>query len=706
LSKTKDSKDIPIQEILYHSIHGKCPATLDLNNLLKSSSISSSLVHVEIANTSIDNPYGKPIDHFYDGIYDGKILGSGISGIVRECTHKKSGHKYAVKCLDLDKIGDEKGLEYLKSEILIMSALDHPSIVRLEEVYESPNEIYLVQQLCHGGELFDKLEEQEDYHYNEAECARLVKQMLRSVRYIHSKGIVHRDLKLENFLFSTKEASSELKLIDFGLSKHFSEGEVLSEAVGTPYTIAPETILGKYDERVDLWAIGVITYLLLSGETPFGGAGGEEPLIEVRDNILSGKYKFEPEYIWENVSDSAKSFIRDLLALNPDDRLASAEVAEQHPWIVNWSQKSKDGCQSDTLLSPSVVKNLVEFKEYGDMKKLLCEVLSFTLLPDQIEDLKKEFEILDTSGSGEITMESLKKVLLASASHGSLGLTDEEVVDIFNAMRVNQSQTTIHWHEFIAASLSLCKVDDRNLRIAFDRLDSDHKGYISLENVLNLMGYAEEDQREEMKRMYMEEMACGCESKEEGIAYNDFVLIMKGQNKSRRTKQNSADSLHKEFQESKENEVEPRRGSKLRFAVHLPEHECKMHGEECFFNDDHLSSLENNRNLYRTHRQFRIQVLEASKRFEDLQVRRSLREGATKEKAALISSHLAQTEFTPLIVPSRIGRRRSQRRNKTKSDLSGFGLTPLDNVPKKEKNRRRYSELSNSSPIHLGITVE
>ena len=74
MSKTKDSKDIPIQEILYHSIHGKCPATLDLNNLLKSSSISSSLVHVEIANTSIDNPYGKPIDHFYDGIYDGKIL--------------------------------------------------------------------------------------------------------------------------------------------------------------------------------------------------------------------------------------------------------------------------------------------------------------------------------------------------------------------------------------------------------------------------------------------------------------------------------------------------------------------------------------------------------------------------------------------------------------------------------------------------------
>lgn len=687
-AKLKDIKTYYNNQISYSSTHAKSPATLDISQALKrAASVSSTFVHVETANTTDDNPYGKPIDLFYDGIYDGEILGSGISGIVRECTHKKTGHKYAVKCLDLDKIGDEKGLESLKSEILIMSELDHPSIVRLEEVYESPSEIYLVQQLCHGGELFDKLEEQDDYHYSEAECARLVKQMLCSVRYIHSKGIVHRDLKLENFLFSTKDKNSELKLIDFGLSKYFAKGEVLSEAVGTPYTIAPETILGRYDERVDLWAIGVITYLLLSGETPFGGAGGEEPLTEVRDNILSGVYDYEPDYIWRNISDSAKNFIRELLALNPEDRIASAEIAQQHPWIVNWSSKYNDA--SDKL-SPSVVKNLVEFKEYGDMKKLLCEVLSFTLLPDQIEDLKKEFEILDTNGSGEITMESLKKVLIASASDGSLGLTDEEVVDIFNAMRVNQSQTTIHWHEFIAASLSLCKVDDRNLRIAFDRLDSDHKGYISLENVLNLMGYAEEDQKEEMKRMYMDEMTLGGESKEEGIAYEDFVLLMKGQTKSGRTKQNSSSSLRLEFQESKENDSYVRRGSKLKFAVHLPEHDKG----NLLFSDEHKSSLEINRNLYRTHRQFRIQVLEASKRFEELQLRRSIRDENRKVQPALISSHLAQSDFLPPIVSRRMQQKR-QRRKKIKSDLSGMDLIP------QSTQKRRYSEMLQIIPTHI-----
>ena len=164
-------------------------------------------------------PFGKPIEEVYNGVHDGPVLGSGISGLVRLVTHKATGLKYAVKCLDLGLVDTEEGLQQLREEIYIMCQLDHPNIVRLEEVYESHSEIYLVQELCLGGELFDRLDEQPDYHYTEAQCARLVKQMLCSVRYIHSKGIIHRDLKLENFLFSDTGADSELKMIDFGLSK-------------------------------------------------------------------------------------------------------------------------------------------------------------------------------------------------------------------------------------------------------------------------------------------------------------------------------------------------------------------------------------------------------------------------------------------------------------------------------------------------------
>lgn len=136
----------------------------------------------------------------YDGVHTGPVLGSGISGLVRLVTHKATGHKYAVKCLDLALVDSAEGLQQLREEIFIMCQLDHPNIVRLEEVYESHAEIYLVQELCVGGELFDRLDEQPDYHYTEAECAKLVKQMLCAVRYLHSKGKQRRQWECDAVL--------------------------------------------------------------------------------------------------------------------------------------------------------------------------------------------------------------------------------------------------------------------------------------------------------------------------------------------------------------------------------------------------------------------------------------------------------------------------------------------------------------------------
>jgi len=487
----------------------------------KGGDLTNNIVHMEV-------PFGKPIEEVYEGVHDGPVLGSGVSGLVRLCTHKATGARYAVKCLDLGLVETEEGLQQLREEIAIMCQLDHPNIVRLEEVYESHSEIYLVQELCVGGELFDRLDEQPDYHYSEAQCARLVKQMLCSVRYLHSKGIIHRDLKLENFLFSTEKADSELKMIDFGLSKHFQFGEVHHEAVGTPYTVAPEVIRGSYDERCDVWAIGVITYLLLSGDPPFGGCGGPESLFQVRSNILQGKFQFEPEDAWEKVSQEAKDFIEMLLVTDPNNR-PTAKVCQKSPWLIIWANKNK--LKTDNLLNSNVVKALVNFKEYSDMRKLLCEVLSFTLMPDQITDLRKEFEKLDTDGSGEISLRGLKQVMMQGAEAGSLGaLNEKEVEDIFNAMRVRKTETRIHWHEFIAAGLSQCKVDERNLKLAFDRLDSEHKGYITFENVMELMGRDGAESEDEMRAMWKDSMTA-CDSKNAQITYEDFLLLMKGQTK-------------------------------------------------------------------------------------------------------------------------------------------------------------------------------
>lgn len=469
----------------------------------------------------METPFGKPIEEIYSGVHTGEVLGSGVSGTARLVTHNLTGVKYAVKCLDLGLIRSAEGLQQLREEIYIMCQLDHPNIVRLEEVYESFSEIYLVMELCMGGDLFDRLDEQPDLHYTEAKCAKLVKQMLSALRYLHSKKVIHRDLKLENFLFSSQGPEPVLKMIDFGLSKHFTFGVCETQAVGTPYTVAPEVIKGSYDEKCDIWAIGVIAYLLLSGETPFGGVDGED-LMQVRSNILRGSLKFEPAEVWNNVSELGKDFVRSALNLDPTSR-PTAKEAQRHDWLQTYSKLPKD--DPGSKLSPHVVNALVAFKEYSDMRKLLCEVVSFTLLPEQINDLRVEFEKID-NGKGEISLTDLKMVLLESARSVG-GMSEREVEDVFNALRVRKTEPKIHWHEFIAAGLSQCKIDERNLKLAFDRIDIDRKGFITFDNVMDLVGDASEN-KDELKLMWMES-AKHVQGELDRITVDDFLLIMKGQ---------------------------------------------------------------------------------------------------------------------------------------------------------------------------------
>jgi len=218
-----------------------------VKDYLQSEGANRAMVHIE-------TPFGLPIEEVYDGVHTGEVLGEGIAGKVRRITHRGTGIQRAVKRLDLDLVTRDEDLNRLLDEIKIMCCLDHPNVVCLEEVFEGENELFLTQELCEGGDMFDRLEVQPNECYTEAGCARLIKQIIGSVSYLHSKDIIHRDLKLENFLFSSWADDSELKMIDFGLSKHFVLGEVQHEFVGTPYTVAPEVILGEgYDEKCDVW---------------------------------------------------------------------------------------------------------------------------------------------------------------------------------------------------------------------------------------------------------------------------------------------------------------------------------------------------------------------------------------------------------------------------------------------------------------------
>eukprot|EP00957_Ditylum_brightwellii_P210303 15364812-Ditylum_brightwellii.AAC.1 len=283
----------------------------------------------ELTRTPIhyEGPKGKQIESVYSGVHrSSRDICQNGAVIVRRITHRETKIDYAVKIFQLKTLSGE-GRRRLLEEISILCEVDHPSIIRLEEVYESENEVYLVQELCEGGDLYEWLtspvvEEKKPCLW-EQKCADILGQLLSGLTYLHSKGIIHRDLKLENILFESKDANSKIKIIDFG----------------TLYTLPPEVIRKNYDERCDLWSIGVIAFILLGGIAPFGGCYGESDHKPIINNITHAHYEFEPAEAWACVSNEAKEFITKLLVTNASER-PTAEEANKLPWLLNRTNQS------------------------------------------------------------------------------------------------------------------------------------------------------------------------------------------------------------------------------------------------------------------------------------------------------------------------------------------------------------------------------
>jgi len=276
-------------------------------------------------------------------------LGRGGMSIVREGIDKKSGERWALKDVDKSIVDD---LAVLQREIDIMKKLSHKNVLQLREVFDSDSKICLVTELVNGGELFEKIVEVGSY--TEPDAANIVRQVVEGVAYLHQNGVAHRDLKPENLLVGGPN-EDEIKIADFGLSKSFGSGPEgrLETSCGTPDYVAPEVLRGEvYDHSVDLWSVGVITYILLCGFPPFWG----ESQGELFDKILSVHFDF-PDPEWTNVSADAKDFISHLLVKDPAERFTAKQCLE-HKWIKSSQSKPANGKQLRSLES---VRNLQEY---------------------------------------------------------------------------------------------------------------------------------------------------------------------------------------------------------------------------------------------------------------------------------------------------------------------------------------------------------
>jgi len=271
----------------------------------------------------------------YEGIDEkytlGKELGRGGYSIVREAQDKSSLESVAVKIIDLNSIeSDTAGvdpLRPLKSEIKVMLKINHPHIIKLFKVFidDSGTNFYLVMELIPDGEeLFSRIQKGA---FKEPRASRLFRQLVSAVEYLHNMGVAHRDLKPENVLIHGNEETEQIKLADFGFAKHFKD-EQMKTALGSPAYAAPELFTEEfYNERVDVWSLGVILYLLLCGQPPFYG----ETIRELTNRIVDCSFDFDDDS-WENVSEAAKDLICHLLVQKPEKRYTSKELKE-NLWV-------------------------------------------------------------------------------------------------------------------------------------------------------------------------------------------------------------------------------------------------------------------------------------------------------------------------------------------------------------------------------------
>ncbi|KAF5836470.1 calcium-dependent protein kinase [Dunaliella salina] len=371
----------------------------------------------------------------------GKILGKGQFGTVRQATEIKTGAQVAVKSIAKRKLLTDEEVEDVRREVAILYHLvGHPALAQIHGVYEDKHYVHIVLQLAQGGELFDRIVERQ--RYSEKDASAAFRAMVDVILHCHLMGVMHRDLKPENFLLADRSPDAQLICADFGLSTFFKEGEVMDDLVGSAYYVAPEVIQRRYSKEADMWSLGVILYILLSGGPPFFGKDEETIFREIQHKQLD----LENSGVWPSISDSAKALVSRLLVRDPKRRMTAKEVLND-----SWVQPG--GSATDRPIQYEVVKRLNAFAKQNKLKKEAYRIIG-TMLPDiEVMGLRELFKSIDADNSGHINFGELQDALKAKG----FVLPSQELANMMDGTDLNQDRT-IDYEEFIAATTHVSKM--------------------------------------------------------------------------------------------------------------------------------------------------------------------------------------------------------------------------------------------------------
>lgn len=453
------------------------------------------------------------------------ILGSGQFGTVWRVKNKQHGYICALKQIKKPRRGSSKReIDTLKNEVgLLMQVAYHPCIVDLYEVLETDSKLYLAQEICEGEELFYAI--QNSGVFSEADAASVMSDILSALIFMHGKGIMHRDLKPENILLTVKKQHQggnmcAVKLCDFGLACAFSENQRASRRAGTAYYIAPEVLnAGKrhgqtfeYDNACDLWSLGVILYILLCGYPPFAGDSDREIYSQIKaglDAIPEGAFPAED---WQGISKEAMDLIRKMLVLKPEKRITASQ-AQKHVWVQSV------GPGMSTALRADVMSKISTFSRSNRLKTVAKELIVSQLDQTEVGHLREAFEKMDLDKSGTISISELQQAM--QALQGGTARRRESISGLLQNMDVD-GDGEIDYKEFLMATAKSRQLYRRDLvRSAFDRLDTDHNGKLTKDEVLSAL--ANEDTPESVVRDIMAEVDVDGDGM---IDYSEFTAMM------------------------------------------------------------------------------------------------------------------------------------------------------------------------------------
>lgn len=430
-----------------------------------------------------------------------KVLGSGYNGQVNLAKRKGGGNeqRVAVKAFKLHGVNREKKDE-LESECEIFLSMDHPHVARLLDVYETSEYLYLVMECLEGGELFHRVTERRKF--SEKDAAEAAFQMLLAVNYIHTHGIVHRDIKLENFLYEKKD-NNHLKLIDFGFSKIWDPNTKMALSCGTLAYVAPEVLEKSYTSKCDLWSLGVVIFILLVGYMPF--AGSESHQVEM---IKAGKCTYRKDS-WAKVSKEASDFVAKMLIVDPKKRL-SAEDALKDQWI----QKRKD-LPSPEQVPQDIMDSLASFAQASIFRRACMSVMAWSLTSDERAQVREAFLALDKGNTGTIKLGEFKQIM-----QDRFHVEDKQIMESFKALDISHTEE-IHYSDFLAAMVSSrIQVHDELLVQTFKRFDTDNTGFITVTNLKEVLGETFEGEQ-------IEQLIKEVPHEDGKISYQEFIYYLK-----------------------------------------------------------------------------------------------------------------------------------------------------------------------------------